>query len=86
MSGLNSPYIVRYFQTWVEIEKDPAEIAEFSGSEEDYDEEYDDETEDLGQDSFFYNEIKSSAKKAKKKAERTSSVERSRENTPFMNI
>ncbi len=78
MSGLNSPYIVRYFQTWVEIEKDPARIAEFSGSEEDYDDEYDDESQDLGKDSFFYNEIKSSAKKAKKRAERTSSVERSR--------
>ena len=56
---------MRYFQTWVEIEKDPAKIAEFSGSEEDYDEEYDDESEHLGKDSFFYNEIKCSAKKAK---------------------
>lgn len=47
LSGLNSPYIVRYFQTWVEIERDPDRIEEFA-SEEDYDEEYDDESEDLG--------------------------------------
>ena len=76
LSGLNSPYIVRYFQTWVEIETDPNKIAEFS-EEEDCDvEEYDDESEDLGSESFFKG-IKSSAKKAQANSKRTSSVERS---------
>lgn len=42
MSGLNSPYIVRYFQTWVEIERDPVKIKEFCSDE--YDDEYDEES------------------------------------------
>ena len=47
-SGLNNRYIVRYFQTWVERETDPAVIAEF---EEEYDDEYYDE-EESSEDSF----------------------------------
>ena len=42
LSGLNSPYIVRYFQTWVEIERDPVKIKEFCSDE--YDDEYDEES------------------------------------------
>jgi serine/threonine protein kinase len=34
LSRLNNQNIVRYFQTWVEIETDPNIIAEFSDSEE----------------------------------------------------
>ena len=78
LSGLNSPYIVRYFQTWVEIERDPARIEEFASSE-DYDSEYDEESDDLGSDSFFYSEMKRSARIAKELSKRTSSVERKRE-------
>ena len=47
LSGLNNRYIVRYFQTWVEREKDPNIIAEFA----DEDSEYSDE-EESSEDSF----------------------------------
>lgn len=46
MSALNNPYIVRYFQTWVETETDPKKIAEFEDSEEEYDSETDSEEEE----------------------------------------
>lgn len=62
LSSLNSPFIVRYFQTWVEIERDPDRIKELIGSEEEYDEEYDEESQDLGGDSFFYSEMKRSTR------------------------
>jgi len=82
LSALNSPYIVRYFQTWVEIERDPNMIEEFA-SEEDYDEEeYDDESEDLGKDSFFYQDMKRSAAMAQKKTNMAGSEERKREQDP----
>lgn len=44
LSSLNNQYIVRYFQTWIEHETDPDEIAEFADFEEeesDYDSEDD---------------------------------------------
>lgn len=76
LSGLNSPFIVRYFQTWVEIERDPERIKELMHSDEYDDEEYDEEEEDLGGDSFFYSEMKRSARIARNSANRTNSVER----------
>ena len=50
LSALNNPYIVRYFQTWVETETDPKKIAEF----EDIEDEYDSETDSLEEE---YSEI-----------------------------
>lgn len=35
LSELNNQYIVRYFQTWIEVETDPEKIAEFGSSESD---------------------------------------------------
>lgn len=61
LSSLNSPFIVRYFQTWVEVEYEPDRIRELLGSELDYDEEYDQESQNLGDDSFFYSGLKKSA-------------------------
>jgi len=47
LSGLNNQYIVRYYQTWVEVETNPDIIAEFEDSEDEeyYDEEEEEESE-----------------------------------------
>ena len=52
LSTLNNQYIVRYVQTWVEVETDPEKIAEF----EDESDEYDSEEEDSELDSGTFND------------------------------
>lgn len=87
LSSLNSPYIVRYFQTWVEVERDPERIKELAGSEDYYDEEYEDEEDQDLEDSFTdYSEMKRSARIARASANRTNSAERKNKEKPSISL
>jgi hypothetical protein len=39
LSELNNQYIVRYYQTWVELENDPNKLKDFPSDDDDYDSE-----------------------------------------------
>ena len=45
LSGLNNQYIVRYVQTWVEIETDPDKILEWAGDSDEYNSEGEEDSE-----------------------------------------
>ena len=53
LSALNNQYIVRYFQTWVEVETDPDKILEIGSESEDED---DDEDDDEEEEDEYYDE------------------------------
>lgn len=60
LSELNNQYIVRYYQTWVEVETDPEKLKDFP-SEDSYGDEEESEQEELCVDSnsFQSEEVKS---------------------------
>lgn len=53
MSELNNQYIVRYYQTWVEVETDPAKLQDFP-SDDSYEEDQEAEEEQMRAESDSY--------------------------------